>query len=793
MVVPTIDEDEEDLNNQNCTNNSKANCNKKHNNNSSGDGDTSNTAGTSGNLQFGLFHKDSIGKASNYISSILQQASISSAANGHQTAASSFSLILDSIKKQYFGRPTAATMSRQPDLAKISQSCGKTGATKRDLTERQLSDASFFTQQSQQQAAKASSLNDNSRQTSAGSDPSSSHGQRPQRPPLPPRELLANITDQPAPNSVNQTECSPIRARRHAIQEQSLERDAALSLKVSGKEQTKHKRTSSIKSALKHASHLAPHLRHHHHDSAKVESVKTSMPYESLFEPTVTQRTFQRSKRRDAMLSSDPKRQLSADTIALRQLTDEYLRNAGVKTMSTSNQCSLVALTTGNKAAPNSTGVAATVLTSGSGSGIGAACSSSNQFPAVLAGQQPACSIESQLYKASKQLKSAQQSSQGSEDSLSQVVILPGNLPWQSDVSIQCELLQAPSIRAGFSGSRPSDDDEEFESTGDILKTIAGPFRGSTMQLSEMANNSLDSNNGGSVTATLKRGLSAISQHHLSPAAVVSGSSSAALQVVGNLKKSLSNTLDISASSASQINAASAIGLHSQDSLPAYSSFQNEPEEDEETCNGNLGSNADNQDAELSVNSNSLIGHLASKLSRQSSKKFSASKKGLQRALSFDCRGYKRLEVAAAAAAVANQHRERQDSAGSKQGNQLLSSKHRLHNKSTLGLNSDLGPRPYLPQSASQVDFQVPLLPYHKMQEAIVSQRLLDPNQKPPATASSQAAEVEPQPARDSLDADQLICGPNVGGGSGAQIEPWRGSNVSILNIQTTGDYYCRL
>ena len=556
-------------------------------------------------------------------------------------------------------------------------------------------------------------------------------------------------------------------ARRHALQEQSLERDAALSLNA----RERHKRTSSIKSALRHA-HLGPlrsssskraseKVSHSASSAAAPDGQVKSMPYE-LFEPPITQRTFQRSKRRGAMLA-DPKRQMSVDTIGLRQLTDEYLQNAGVKPISSSGQCSLVALT-----APTSLGQ---LTLQGSSEG-GASCSPGGQqqqqqqqqrntlatyIPNSLLQQQ--CSIEAQLYQAGKQAigctrtgLNAANISYSSEDSLSNVTILPGNLPWQSDVSIQCELLRVPPIV------------EPYETTGDILNTIAGPFRSSTQALSSESS-AFDGSAGGGgggggnqLSATLKRGLSAISQHHLSPAQAPS----AALNVVGNLKKSLSNTLDISL--------ASARGQHlpSQDSLPAYSSLLNEPESPDGSCaTGNRPSGA----GQLGANSSSLdpeTGGLISKLTRQSSKKFSAGKRGLQRALSFDCRGYKRLDG-----------EQSNDSGGSATSrNLLLSAKQRAHNKSTLGLNVDCSPRPYLPQSASQVDFQVPLLPFHRMQDAIVSQRLLEP---PPAAAAATAAppsqsgasmgQQATQEAAGSksaterqLDADELLCGDNPAG-----------------------------
>lgn len=85
--------------------------------------------------------------------------------------------------------------------------------------------------------------------------------------------------------------------------------------------------------------------------------------------------------------------------------------------------------------------------------------------------------------------------------------------------------------------------------------------------------------------------------------------------------------------------------------------------------------------------------------------------------------------------------------------------------KSTLTLDAT-APRPYLPQSASQVDFQVPLLPYERMQEAIVSARLIGgpgarshvdngppiAGPQPPPTASSKADQR-------TATADELMCG----------------------------------
>lgn len=624
---------------------------------------------------------------------------------------------------------------------------------------------------------------------------------------------------------------SPISgSRRHALQEQSLERDAALSLKV---KDLKHKRTSSIKSALKHA-HLGP-LRSFNLDkrtfspssssNIKINSQSNnssssgsggkpvkSMPYE-LFEPPVTQRTFQRTKRRGAMMS-DPRRQMSADTIGLRQLTDEYLHNAGVKPMSSSGQCSLVALAAQNPPIPSNvaTGVTGTTTSScltatcgviGGGSStsgststkrtpiIGTYHNSATTNSTLNHSQQP-LSIETQLYQAGKQhtaSSSASRKSSGaavnwssSQDSLSNVTILPGNLPWQSDVSIQCEILQAP----------PSELEIPYETTGDILNTIAGPFKGGTSSLVHAnstscgsGHGSLDSDRGGGshqLSATLKRGLTAISQHHLTPGS--GGAGSSALNVVGSLKKSLSNTLDIShlacGNTSRTTTAAVTSHLHYQDSLPAYSSLLNEPDSDNDdnrcgdtnnnsyrtTHTGSNGKSATtSQQQQQNTNGSMLdperdsagfIGQLTSKLTRQGSKKFSVSKKGLQRALSFDCRGYKKLD---------HNHPQNQsnESSSSVSARNLLSTGYkRAHtNKSTLVLNTDLAPRPYLPQSASQVDFQVPLLPYHKMQEAIVSQRLLEPR-APNSTPSKSVEEdmvknVVPQ-QQQQQDADELLC-----------------------------------
>lgn len=623
-------------------------------------------------------------------------------------------------------------------------------------------------------------------------------------------------------------------SRRHALQEQSLERDAALSLKV---KDLKHKRTSSIKSALKHA-HLGP-LRSFNLDkrtfssSSSSASIKQSnnnnssgsagkpvksMPYE-LFEPPVTQRTFQRTKRRGAMMS-DPRRQMSADTIGLRQLTDEYLHNAGVKPMSSSGQCSLVALTAQNPPIPssvgggvniaisgNSTGVsgattsscsAATCGAAAAGGGLSTVCTSSTKRTPTIGtyhnsaattttttssmlnySQQQPLSIETQLYQAGKQhaaSSSASRKSSGatinwssSQDSLSNVTILPGNLPWQSDVSIQCEILQAP----------PSEFEIPYETTGDILNTIAGPFKGGTNSLIHAnstscgsGQGSLDSDRGGShqLSATLKRGLTAISQHHLTPGS--GGPGSSALNVVGSLKKSLSNTLDIShlACGANSRTSAAAVTshLHYQDSLPAYSSLLNEPDSDNDdnrnsyrthTVGSNgLSATASQQQQQQTLDperdSSGFIGQLTSKLTRQGSKKFSVSKKGLQRALSFDCRGYKRLD---------HNHPQNQsnESSSSVSAKNLLSTSgyKRAHtNKSTLVLNTDLAPRPYLPQSASQVDFQVPLLPYHKMQEAIVSQRLLEPKAPNSTPSKSVEEDIVKNIAPQQQDADELLC-----------------------------------
>lgn len=101
----------------------------------------------------------------------------------------------------------------------------------------------------------------------------------------------------------------------------------------------------------------------------------------------------------------------------------------------------------------------------------------------------------------------------------------------------------------------------------------------------------------------------------------------------------------------------------------------------------------------------------------------------------------------------------------------LLSAKQRAHNKSTLCLNQT--PRPYLPQSASQVDFQLPLLPFHKMQEAIVSQRLLEPPQAgslAPANSASGLADVVGSQVLQVHHAsnETLACSNSAGGGGGA-------------------------
>lgn len=486
---------------------------------------------------------------------------------------------------------------------------------------------------------------------------------------------------------------------------------------------------------------------------------------------------------------SDPRRQMSADTIGLRQLTDEYLHNAGVKPMSSSGQCSLVALAA-QTAIPSGSSLAACVngtAASQAGPSSASAVASTKRTPtigtysssALMSAQQqqqhahinsPQLSIETQLYQVGKHALTSGSSRKSSgaticsQDSLSNVTILPGNLPWQSDVSIQCEILQPP----------PSV--EPYETTGDILNTIAGPFRGATLVHANSTTcgsgpGSLDSDRGAhQLGATLKRGLTAISQHHLTPG---SGPGSSALNVVGSLKKSLSNTLDISHIANARTTAAVTGHLHSQDSLPAYSSLLNEPDSDNDDrnsyrtgSNGNgNGTTATNQNNNNNNNNHSsatldpeipgFIGHLTSKLTRQGSKKFSVSKKGLQRALSFDCRGYKRLEHHQAQ----NQSNESSSSVSAR--NLLSAANKRAHNKSTLALNMDLAPRPYLPQSASQVDFQVPLLPYHKMQEAIVSQRLLDP--RAPSSAPKSVEEEVQSMKVPQHDADELLCAQTIG------------------------------
>lgn len=552
---------------------------------------------------------------------------------------------------------------------------------------------------------------------------------KPPLPPPPPRELMRAIShgQREFAGASGAQEAgapqTPAKARRHALQEQSLERDAALSLKA---RELKHKRTSSIKSALRHA-HIGP-LRGHSAEKraaalelASEQQVK-SMPYE-LFEPPVTQRTFQRTKRRGAMLS-DPKRQMSADTIGLRQLTDEYLHNAGVKPISSSGQCSLVALSGSVQPTKSANNLSAALA----GGGQLAPISCQIDQTQAAQSQQPQLAIQAKLYEASKHiLSSSSRNKSNSQESLSQVVISPGNLPWQSDVSIQCELI------------KPAQSVEPYETTGDILNTIAGPFRATSSNSSNLL---MHANSDGAqcqLSATLKRGLSALSQHHLSPGA------GPALNVVGSLKKSLSNTLDISNCAAAG-PAHSLHHLYSQDSLPAYASLNNEPEEAADGHAQAAAAAAGSGD-ENAGSASGLIGQLTSKLARQQSSKFSVSRKGLRRALSFDCRGYKRLDA---------QHSN--ESSSSMNSRNFLSTNHQTNqqrNRSANALALDSSsPRPYLPQSASQVDFQLPLLPFHKMQEAIVSQRRLDGQQ-----ALADELQVNEAPDKQmSVDADALLC-----------------------------------
>lgn len=623
-------------------------------------------------------------------------------------------------------------------------------------------------------------------------------------------------------------------ARRHAIQTQSIQRTATLSLKAY---EMKPKRASSIKSALKGA-HLSPlrlslDRRRANDKSNRLAGLAsltsgsgsgdsgpseiTSKPYE-LFEPPITQKTVQRSKRRGAMMSTDPRRQMSADTIGLRQLTDEYLANAGVlKPISSSGQCSLVALTGPTTSSQSPSAAMSPRDPAGAGS-IG------------VYGTQPQYSIEAQLYQASRRVagtrsniapsseldNSSQQQTcsrlkqtntrSSSEDSLAKDLLkttsgnnathssiktshpidanlssqtqddeqnictcLPGNYPWQCDVSIQCGLLPAPPLV------------EPYETTGDILNAIARPYRTGPLVVQT---DSVDNNHGGAanhLSATLKKGLTAISQHHLTPAA-----QEAALTVVGSLKKSLSNTLDIaSLATVTSRNHQGHSYLHSQDSLPAYSSFQNEPDGSEYTLNKtdpnrnpNCLSIEDCIGGQTSAggSGSGLIGHLASKLSRQSSKKMMVNavgkKVGLQRALSFDYRGYKRFEqqpksnsggTQLAPPSCANNH--------SSLGFNRSPSGNREYHKSTANsvwqqADSHHLPRPYLPQSASQVDFQIPLLPHDRMQEAIMSQRLLNrPANKSSANNNEMATGMaattgsgDMKTTSDKVDVDKLIC-----------------------------------
>jgi len=691
-----------------------------------------------------------------------------------------------------------------------------------------------------------------------------------------------------------------------------------------------------------------------------------------LFEPPITRRTVERSRRRGAMQSDPAGRQLSVDTIGLRQLTDEYLANAGVKTgPNLSDAHHFVALDQpagqsggGVSSRCQGVGVSAAVAVPGGSSTVAAVATAAQLGGSSPATQQAQCALEAHLHRATRQAQQQRQrqlaasrsvdppaatptchggdsaaraaaggshglllacyggdsagdataDSQGgpsgavarrdaagrqqqwaaqaggvpSSGSSDSITVLPGALPWQSDVSIQCELL------------KPAPQDEPFETTGDILAAITRPFppRGPHVPTSGASFESWTSwqHHGGAhagghqhhaghqLSATLRRGLSAITAHHsagpASSSAAGSGASSSqaqqwhwqqtppgsssnscswatsqatgqqqqhhhhltpgsvALNVVGSLKKSLSNTFEVGKSAAPSLQL-----LHSQDSLPAYATLHNQPDDERRPseCGRTLAvasastgsaaggakakpphlrrrSSAGNEAALLAagpsanqlqvaggewaaVSSSSgatsgsgsgILGNLASRLSRQSSKKLAVGKRGLQRALSFDCRGYKRLELTTGGEQLQLEKLQTGSGASALQAAELAARStnlrrcaHMLQSSGNLATqtvassaaasqqaatgnqnNQPAGQltRPYLPQSASQVDFQLPLLPYDKMQEAIVSQRLLVAPNTPKTSSSTGSQPHEPgrcaAPQEPQTDIDALICAP---------------------------------